>query len=181
MPESEADQYIRDLFLSWYPTAVRCAYRLCGSVEAAEDAVQESFRQLFLALRNGVDVQNGKAWTLCVIRREVARIHRAEVRRAESLEPTDIMDARPAIDIRDGIPVESDDLSRLLEILSPREREVVLLRTQGFRYQEIASELHIRLNSVKTLLARGLRKLQTERSSKNRTETPKKYVSETLH
>jgi DNA-directed RNA polymerase specialized sigma24 family protein len=55
--------------------------------------------------------------------------------------------------------VENDEIGRLIATLSAREEEALLLRLQGFRYQEIASALHVKVNSVKTLLARALRKL----------------------
>jgi DNA-directed RNA polymerase specialized sigma24 family protein len=48
----------------------------------------------------------------------------------------------------------------LLSVLTSREQEVVLLRMQSLKYREIARLLGISRNSVNTLLARALRKLQ---------------------
>jgi DNA-directed RNA polymerase specialized sigma24 family protein len=118
MTEPEADEYVRSMFVSWYPTAVRCAFRLCGSLETAEDVVQDAFRQLFLALINGAKVENAKAWTYTVIRREVSRNYRAELRRSESLEPTEALDLRPARDPQSDPLIDSDELTRLLTVLA---------------------------------------------------------------
>jgi RNA polymerase sigma-70 factor (ECF subfamily) len=190
MNEPEADEYVRTLFVSWYPAAVRCAFRRCGSLESAEDVVQDAFRQLFLALVNGCKVENAKAWTFKVIQREIARNHRAEIQRSESLEPTEILDLRPALGPRTDSFIDNDELTRLLALLTVREEEVLLLRMQGFRYQEIGSALHISLNSVKTLLARALRKLHDNATATGSNEMPRsngrlvrsrKYVTKTLN
>ena len=52
------------------------------------------------------------------------------------------------------------DIRNLLSVLSPREEEVLLLRLEALKYREIAEQLGISMNSVNTLLARALRKLQ---------------------
>jgi RNA polymerase sigma factor (sigma-70 family) len=52
------------------------------------------------------------------------------------------------------------DIRGLLSILSTREEEVLLLRLEALKYREIADQLGISVNSVNTLLARALRKLQ---------------------
>lgn len=52
------------------------------------------------------------------------------------------------------------DLRSLLSVLSPREEEVLPLRLESLKYREIAEQLGISVNSVNTLLARALRKLQ---------------------
>jgi RNA polymerase sigma factor (sigma-70 family) len=190
MTEPEADEYVRTLFVSWYPTAVRCAFRRCGSLESAEDVVQDAFRQLFLALINGCKVENAKAWTFKVIQREIARNYRAELHRSESLEPTEVLDLRPAVGPRTDSFIENDELTRRLAVLTAREEEVLLLRMQGFRYQEIAAALHISPNSVKTLLARALRKLHDNATAPGIDELPRsnsrlvrfrKYVTKTLN
>src|SRR5580692_3136654 len=114
MTEPEADEYVRNLFVSWYPAAVRCALRRCGSLETAEDVVQDAFRLLFLALINGARVENGRAWTFRVILREIARNYKAELHRSESLEPTEALDLRAAVGPRTDSLLENDELSRLL-------------------------------------------------------------------
>jgi RNA polymerase sigma factor (sigma-70 family) len=52
------------------------------------------------------------------------------------------------------------EIRSLLSVLSPREEEVLLLRLEALKYREIADQLGISMNSVNTLLARALRKLQ---------------------
>jgi RNA polymerase sigma factor (sigma-70 family) len=69
------------------------------------------------------------------------------------------------------ISEESTDIRNLLSVLSPREEEVLLLRLEALKYREIADQLGISMNSVNTLLARALRKLQeasTRQANKER-------------
>ena len=59
-----------------------------------------------------------------------------------------------------GSLFEFVDIRTLLSVLTPREEEVLLLRLDAMKYREIADQLGISMNSVNTLLARALRKLQ---------------------
>jgi DNA-binding CsgD family transcriptional regulator len=52
------------------------------------------------------------------------------------------------------------EATKLLSVLTSREQEVVMLRMEDMKYREIACALGISRNSVNTLLARALRKLQ---------------------
>ena len=45
-----------------------------------------------------------------------------------------------------------------LELIPPRERQMLLMREEGFRYDEIAKAAGVAPGSVGTLLARALRK-----------------------
>ena len=73
--------------------------------------------------------------------------------------------SRPTLtELAGSWPEEVADVSvvrDLLGLLSRREEEVLLLRLEAMKYREIADHLGISMNSVNTLLARALRKLQT--------------------
>ena len=68
------------------------------------------------------------------------------------------------------------DVRNLLSVLSPREEEVLLLRLEALKYREIAEQLGIGINSVNTLLARALRKLQEATSRHVNEERTKRYA-----
>ena len=66
-------------------------------------------------------------------------------------------------DIRQDVEAgyqKNESYQSALSILSPRERECVQLRLEGFGYNEIADILRIRPGTVAALLARGLKKLR---------------------
>jgi DNA-binding NarL/FixJ family response regulator len=47
-----------------------------------------------------------------------------------------------------------------LEVLTPREREVLQLIARGYRYKEIAARLHLSVKTIETHVSSVLRKLQ---------------------
>jgi len=158
---SEAVETIRQLFEIWYSPLVRYAARQLSCVETAEDVVQEAFLSLFCNLAEGHDIDNAKAWLLCVVRREVIKRYR-EARHfggAFQCLPEDFEAAAPQAPSNP----DRDELTQLLSTLSSREEEIVLLRVKGLKYREIARSLEITVGSVKTMMARAIRKMQTAR------------------
>ncbi|HSW48868.1 MAG TPA: RNA polymerase sigma factor, partial [Bryobacteraceae bacterium] len=152
---------VSSLFGDWYAPLLRYAWRASGNLETAEDLVQEAFSELYRNLVEGKRVENPRAWTLCVVRRRVVDRQREEHRRGGAMESlSDIGDVADSRDAPGPGEWEGDRLTRLLGVLSPREEEVLLLRIKGLKYRQIAAALRISTNSVKTLLARGIRKMQ---------------------
>jgi RNA polymerase sigma-70 factor (ECF subfamily) len=151
-----AKTLVSALYAECYARFVGYAARSLGSMADAEDAVQDSFMELFHALAKGQAIENPQGWLLCTVRRRVIDRHRARKRRGELLRGLATAEdaAAPA-----GCGGEGGDLERLLAPLSPREEEVVLLRAEGLKYREIAVQLSITTNSVKTLLARAILKM----------------------
>jgi RNA polymerase sigma factor (sigma-70 family) len=154
--ENDATELVTALYDRWFTKLVAFAARTTESRELAEDFVQESFMQLYLALRAGKDIEHPKAWTLCVLRRTMNRQMR-ELIRYDSLEDAEQAGRLPGIAAK---PPPLSDIRSLFSTLSAREGEVLLLRLEAMKYREIASHLGISVNSVNTLLSRALRKLQ---------------------
>jgi len=151
--ETDATDLVTALFDRWYMSLVRYALRTTENYAVAEDLAQDTFMQLYQALRAGKSIEHPKAWTICVLRRTMNRQMRDDV----LLEPLD------ELEIAGIAPAELSgiwDIQKLLSLLSPREEEVLLLRLEALKYREIAEQLGISMNSVNTLLARALRKLQ---------------------
>jgi len=181
LSRTEASELVHSLFGCWYPTLVRYALRATGSLEVSEDLVQETFMLLYRALREGQTIDNPKGWTVCVIRRQIGK-HLRSNRRSESL---DVLDALPAGRVDpDDRESERDEATKLFSVLTRREEDVILLRMQAMKYREIGAHLSISPNSVNTLLARALRKLQAA-AKKRSTGDPianvlEKVISKTL-
>lgn len=158
MNRKQATELINGLFDSWYPTLLRHACRLTGSVEMAEDMVQETFLCLYRALARGTTIKNPRAWCLCVLRREIMRHLR---RRQHTFTLLDDLEGMAAGRVEpDYAGFLFHDVLRFFDRLSAREEQVLLLRMESLKYSEIAEYLGISSNSVSTLLARALRKLQ---------------------
>ena len=153
MNENDATDLVTALFDRWYMSLVRYALRTTADYELAEDLAQETFMQLYQALRAGTKIEHPKAWTICVLRRATNR----RMRDRTLCEPLDELEiAGDAVNDLSSVV----DIRNLLSVLSPREEEVLLLRLEAMKYREIAEQLGIGVNSVNTLLARALRKLQ---------------------
>jgi len=156
-----AKEFVAGLYSEWYGPLVRYACRAVGSLDAAEDIVQASFVELYRAMLDGKSIENARGWTLCVVRREIVDRRREQQRHGGAFLPLS----------EESIPVawqqsapppgwEEADLTRFISVLSTREEEVLLLRVKALKYRQIAAELRISINSVKTLLARAIRKMQ---------------------
>jgi RNA polymerase sigma-70 factor (ECF subfamily) len=154
--ENDATELVTALYDRWYTKLVAFAARATESYALAEDLVQESFIQLYLAVRAGKDIEHPKAWTLCVLRRAMNRRMRERFR-WDSLDEAEQAGRLP---ITMPKPLALSDIRSLLSTLSAREEEVLLLRLEAMKYREIAEQLGISVNSVNTLLSRALRKLQ---------------------
>ena len=161
MNENDATDLVTALFDRWYMSLVRYALRTTSNYELAEDLAQETFMQLYQALRTGKNIEHPKAWTICVLRRAMNR----RMRNHSLYEPLDELEI-----VGDAVNELSSivDIRNFLSVLSPREEEVLLLRLEALKYREIAEQLGISMNSVNSLLARALRKLQQAMGQKQR-------------
>ena len=168
MNEREAAELATELYASLYSPLLRFAAHSTGSLELAEDVVQETFTRLYRELRQGHRIANPRAWAFSVVRREIGRQRRGE-HALGVMEPVEILDhCSPPLGAVVVPFAGNDDVGRFLSILSPREAEVVLLRLGNLKYREIGAELGIGVKSVGKLLARALVKLHravTERLS----------------
>ncbi|MCL4794416.1 MAG: RNA polymerase sigma factor [Bryobacteraceae bacterium] len=129
---------------------------------AAEEAVQQVFLDLLAEWRRGVQVARTGEWLYRGIRHYfvVTGQHAEEQEQAESAWQRERADA-PAPDLE--APVRQREVRRkLLRISSPREYEILLLRTEGFSYGEIACILEIHPGTVASTLSRALRKVKQE-------------------
>lgn len=73
MRREDAIAVVEATFAGWYPTLVRYARRLTGHDGFAEDTVQEVFVRLYEELVAGRPVNNPRAWSLVVVRREIGK------------------------------------------------------------------------------------------------------------
>ena len=131
-------------------------HRLTSDTSLAQDAVQETFLRLFVALMQGDAIQNRSAWLHRVAHNYICETVRSSVVRASvALNENELEAYQAAPD--SGTAEWSDILDRLL---APREVECLRLRTEGLDYTEIAAQMAIRPGTVGTLLHRAVRKLR---------------------
>lgn len=144
------------LFRDVYPSLFRYLHRLTGDQDAAEDIAQESFVRL---LGRSMPDNEARLWLFTVATNLFRDGTRTSRRRERLLSATPW---KPA-----ALPAPDEELERerrigavrkALEQLPARDRQMLLMREEGFRYDEIARVAAVAPGSVGTLLARATRR-----------------------
>jgi RNA polymerase sigma-70 factor, ECF subfamily len=128
----------------------------------AQEATQEVFLRLYAALRKGQRIANMRAWIF-----RVAHNHGLTLRGQERRWLPFEAELEMRIPDRAGSPeqrlIEMERRMRLgdaVASLSPQQRQCLHLRTEGFRYREIAAILGISDSSVGEFLRRAIARLR---------------------
>lgn len=136
----------------------RYLHRLSGDGDVAADLAQESFVRL---MDHDLPAEQVRSWLFTVATNLLRDRARTRGRRSELLR-------KPAARPRNQESPE-DRVARLERVESVREalaqlpardREMLLMREEGFRYAEIAEVVGVSASSVGTLLARALRRFE---------------------
>ena len=148
--------FLADLFAQYHASLVRVIYRRTGDRDRAEDIAQEVFARAAVA-----PPRNPRPWLFAVALNLVREEGRTQSRRGRLLELYRHEGPRLA-------PAPDDELERseraamvraALETLTARDREALLLKAEGFNYDEIASTLGLARGAIGTTLARARKRL----------------------
>jgi RNA polymerase sigma-70 factor, ECF subfamily len=145
-----------ELFRRLYPALLRYLHRLTGDADIAEDAAQEAFVRL---LDRSIPQSDVRAWLFAVALNLVRDIARRRTRRAQLLQGTPVLPSSPAAP--DEVAERGEQIARVrmaLEQVPERDRQMLLMREEGFSYEEIASVVGVAPGSIGTLLGRALRR-----------------------
>ena len=159
---------LAQLFEQYYASLVRMLYRRVGDRDRAEDLAQETFARAVAAPPN-----NPRPWLFAVAlnlvredgRRAVTRGRRLELLRGEQ----DIPSNSPDVDLERR--EETARVRAALATLNERDREALLLRAEGFDYEEIAATLGLAKGAIGTTLARARRRLVEAYRAQERSRT----------
>jgi RNA polymerase sigma-70 factor (ECF subfamily) len=146
------------LFRSLYPSLHRYALRMTGDTDAADDIAQEAFTRL---LGRSLPEDEARLWLFTVatnLFRDSARTVKRRERLLKVVPPSLHGSALPAPDEPVEREQEVERVRAALARLAPRDRQMLLMREEGFRYEEIAGAIAVAPGSVGTLLARALRR-----------------------
>lgn len=130
--------------------------RLTGDPELAADAAQEAFVRLH---RRGEMPDQPAGWLVAVANNLVRDERRRATRQLRLLSdhssraPYDSPATDPAVDLERAEQVRA--VRAALDVLTPRDRQALLLRHAGYSYREIAAALHLAEGSVGTTLVRA--------------------------
>ncbi len=150
------DSRFRQVFEDRFPALFRYLDRLTGDAELASDVAQQAFIKLY---ELGAMPENPRAWLVSVannlFRDELRRSGR-RLRLLKRRSPDATLGDPPLPPDSDLLPAERRQAVRsALESLPERDRQLLLLRHEGYSYRELAGALDLVEASVGTLLARA--------------------------
>lgn len=150
------DAQFRQAFDARYRALFRYLDRLAGDPALAADIAQETFVKLY---QRGAMPDNAGAWLVSVANNHFRDERRRAGRRlrllARRTPDATLADPPPAPDAGLFSDSERRAVRTALDSMHERERQLLLLRLEGYSYRELASALGLPETSVGTLLLRA--------------------------
>lgn len=141
-----------------YPPLVRYCHRLTGDRDVAEDIAQEAMVRLYTHRVEGPQ-QGIRAWLFRTATHLIRDQYRVNENRRRLLQENPVTPTEPDGPHRHLEREEARARARTaLDVLPERDKEMLLMRYEGFSYKEIAEAVEIAATSVGTLLARAERR-----------------------
>lgn len=133
------------------------AYQITGNMEDAQDVAQESFLRVYRSRDRFQEGRPFEAWLYRIVVNQARRsLSKRQRHRAESLDEEHAEPRTPAAAPGPGSGGLSDVITGLLDSLSPRLREVFVLRDlQGMETSEIARILSCTETTVRRHSSEG--------------------------
>lgn len=163
---TQVPELFQRLFREHYPVVARKLYVLTGDYAAAEDLAQEVFLRLYrsppdrleavgawlhrVLTRVGYDYMRQRSSGKALLEKETARVAVWSEGAAPSGETQVIREWEIGV------------VRRVLQKLSDRDRNALLLREEGYSYEEIALRLGVNPKIVGSLLARAEERLKKQ-------------------
>lgn len=146
-------------YRSLFPAVFRYLHRLTGNPDLAADLAQEAFLRL---LERDLPDAEARAWLFTVatnLARDEARTRRRRRELLMEQDPTPFTSAKPARpdeELERAARIAA--VRRALAAIPERDRQMLLMREEGFSYREIAEAVGVLPTSVGTLIVRALRR-----------------------
>ena len=150
----------------------RYCHRLTGDPDVAEDVAQEAFVRLLDRQVAGEQAAL-RVWLFKVATHLIRDRWRVSSNRRRLLEIHPVAPGKPPDSERETErSQEVASVRYALETLDPRDRELLLMREEGFSYGEMAEAVGVQATSVGTLLARTQRRFTNAWTAQAGRETP---------
>ena len=148
---------VAELYTRYHDSLVRLLWRRTGDRDRAEDLVQEVFVR---ALET--PPSNPRPWLFAValnLARDDGRRHVRQGRKLELLRGEASADSAPSPEIALEAAERAAAVRTALATLDEQDRSALLLKAEGFSYDDIASALGLAKASVGTTLGRARKRL----------------------
>ena len=154
------DINFNDLFRYNYRPLCLYALHYIQDVDLAEDIVQESYTALWEKLQDGAQVLNRKSYLYMMVRNRCLDHIRKKTIPTESLKPYDTYGIIEDADAQE----RSQTAARIwtaIDNLPEKCREVFIMsKRDGLKYEEIAEELGLSVNTVRNQISKALKVLK---------------------
>ena len=161
--ELDFDSAFRGLFDVHFPKLFRFLDRLGGDPDLASDLAQEAFIKLY---QRGSLPDSPASWLVTVAMNSFRNRRTASSRRARLLTIARGSAAHSDAATDPSVHVEQDEararVRAALLRLPVRDRQLLLLRAEGYEYRELSQMVGIAETSVGTMLARAKDALRRE-------------------
>ncbi|MEU1516912.1 SigE family RNA polymerase sigma factor [Streptomyces sp. NPDC005811] len=157
------DSEFQAFVIGRWPRLMRTAFLLTGEQHAAEDLVQTTLEQVYVAWRRVASADEPEAYVRRVMINAHARRYRRRLREFLAPKGDDPGPAHEVADTGDRI-AQADDRHALLKALAelpPRQREAVVLRYwEDLTETQTATAMGCSVGAVKSNAAKGIAKLR---------------------
>lgn len=158
---------LKSLFDAYYSVLCLYSLQITESIHQSEDIVQELFIDLWeKKLYNNITVSLGM-YLFYAVRNQSVAFARKHYRflDIQELEESSYSPIDELYDDEEELKVKQDKLHKTLKALSPQEYKVLTeIILNGKKYKEVAAELNISINTVKTHLARAMKILRNDKT-----------------
>lgn len=141
----------RKFFLEFFPSVYALMLKYTGDKEIARDLTQEAFVRVYESREEFERIDNAKAFLYTVARRLYFNYYKHEKIRKNlfgmEIKEEEEEDFLQAVTLNETIRI----LYAAINKLAPQTRKIILLNLQGKNNNEIAEELHISVNTVKSM------------------------------
>ncbi|MFJ7964481.1 SigE family RNA polymerase sigma factor [Streptomyces sp. NPDC096324] len=156
------DEEFQSFVVGRWPRLMRTAFLLTGEQHAAEDLVQTTLEQVYVAWRRVGSADEPDAYVRRMMINAHARRHRRKLK--EFLAPKDDSGIGGEVPDSDDPIARADDRGALITALAglpPRQREAVVLRYwEDLSESQAAEAMGCSVGAVKSNAAKGIAKLR---------------------
>lgn len=150
-----------EIYKKYYNELKRFGLQLNISVDRCEDFVQETFLRFYIELQKGVKFENPRAWLYKVLL-NLFKTNIISIRNQTSVSENSGIKESMTEDYQDEYLRKEKQriVFEMLDKLTDRDKDLLLLYNNGLSYSEIAEILEINPNSVGTTLVRAIERLK---------------------
>lgn len=145
-----------------------CAYGMHFTSDKGlvEDCIQDVFIKIFQNRRHLQSTDNIKLYLFIALKNKLFNIFRKDIKysQIDSLEPVFAAEYTIEDEIIENEREQflNEKMIRMLEVLSPRQKEIIYYRfVEGLSYEEICQIMDMNYQSTQNLIQRSLKKLRT--------------------